>query len=271
MIKVGEDILRRLEELNFAFQMNVIFEGSEDLMGAHLGYSNLLDDAYSNFAQCVGIQPDQVEDFIKGVTDFYKKRDRKPAVYVSPYTNPSNLEETLKEKGFKEKFTEAWIFYDLDKANEKSPEGLTFRKVESDEDAEIFAKTFQKAYSGSSPNEPYGALSPVYLEAFHKSLKVPQNKELIYLVGFLDGEPACTGSLCIKDQVGGLYSLGTDPKFRGKGLGKAMANERLRIAKEKGCKYVFCITEKDSYNEKLYHSWGHETKMIGKGLVLSDE
>lgn len=58
------------------------------------------------------------------------------------------------------------------------------------------------------------------------------------LLGVVDGEPACCGLLFCGAGVAGLIGLGTRPAFRRQGLGSAMQLERLRIAREMGCRYA---------------------------------
>lgn len=58
---------------------------------------------------------------------------------------------------------------------------------------------------------------------------------LTRLLAFVDGEPAATAELVIRDGIGWLSADTTAPRFRGRGLQTALQRRRLELALEAGC------------------------------------
>ena len=82
--------------------------------------------------------------------------------------------------------------------------------------------------------------------------------------------PISIATLCYKDGVGGIYSVGTDPVYRGKGLGSAITRACIRKWKELGGNLLLLQTETGSKVELLYSKLGFNKVFVGKGFVKSE-
>jgi GNAT superfamily N-acetyltransferase len=73
---------------------------------------------------------------------------------------------------------------------------------------------------------------------------------------FVDGEPAGGGMLGIVDGVALLSGSSVLPRFRGKGLQKALIQARLAMAGSKGCDVACASTAPGTASQRSYETCG---------------
>ena len=59
--------------------------------------------------------------------------------------------------------------------------------------------------------------------------------QLLHVLASVDGEPAGCGSVFLDGRIAGLYNIATPEPFRGRGIGTAVTEALLDVARERGC------------------------------------
>jgi GNAT superfamily N-acetyltransferase len=77
-------------------------------------------------------------------------------------------------------------------------------------------------------------------------------------LGFFQGKPAGSCGLVSFDNVGGIFSVGTAPEFRKKGIATALLLKAVADSLTLGNSMLYLITTKGSDAERLYMSLGFE-------------
>ncbi len=75
-------------------------------------------------------------------------------------------------------------------------------------------------------------------------------------LAFVEGEPAGGGMLGIVDGVALLSGDGVPPRFRGRGLQKALVQARLAFARERGCDVACASTAPATASQRSYEACG---------------
>lgn len=220
--------------------------------------SNIITDSFWSYAtHHIGSQ-ETLESFIKTVTERFKSKRRNPCVLINPERDLV-LAAALEQAGFERVYEDAWMFYQGARSiNPPGSADISICRTQAQFD--VFLEVFFSAYSGASPDEPYGALPPEYGLAFQKSFDRRREHGLQHFVLRVDGEPAGVAMLGLEGQVAGFYALGIKPKFRKRGLAQQLTLHRLSVALQHGAKTIFLQTEAGSYNERLFSKFGFSTK-----------
>lgn len=82
----------------------------------------------------------------------------------------------------------------------------------------------------------------------------------IPLLLYYKEKPAATAMIYCGSSVAGIYAMSTKHEFRRLGLGKAIVNECLAIAKESNLNYAVLYASKDG--QQLYESMGFEISQV---------
>ncbi|MBU4337946.1 GNAT family N-acetyltransferase [Patescibacteria group bacterium] len=263
-----EEILEKAENEHYRFQIGCYFSGSEKVQGALLLRSKI-KDSYWNYATKINISEGHPEELISKIADFYKTKNRQPAIYFTPFTKTRNLPELIGKFGFKLKYKDAWMFYESAKPKFEMPESFMIKPVETSEEMKIFTDIFRQSYGGATPDEPYGALPKEYGECIFESFsKQQKDKKVIHYLGILGDKPVGIATLIYFGEFGCIFNVGTIPIHRKKGMGKALTLNAAADSIKSGAKIVFLQTEHGSFNEKYYAKLGFSTKFIGEGFVL---
>jgi len=253
--------MKKIENVHYKVQQGVFFTGHKEIEGAILYWNGKITDYYWNLAGLINAK--QPEELIKEAIKFFKNKKRQPTFYIVPWTKPKNFKEILQKTSFKLAYQDAWQVYDGPQKIDV-PANLEIKEVKTKEDMQIFVDVFNKAFSGA-PGDPYGALPKEYGETVFASFGKKFWKN--YLV-YCNGLPVATGGIAIDGECAGIYSIGTDPKFRKKGFGAAIVNFLTKVALENNCKFIFLQTLKGSTNEKFYNKLGFKTEFTGEGWFL---
>lgn len=258
-----------IEKAHYDFQKGIFFTRSRKIKGAELFYNDKIDDSYWNYAAKVSLKSKSLGAFIKTVVDFYSKKKRAPAVYVTPQTEPIDIVEKLTEEGFSLKYNDAWMIYSKNEPNRiLMPAGLAIEKVSSKPELKSFIKIFEKVY-GLGASGLYSNLSAGYSEVLEESFsKKSKGRTLVHYLAKINGKPVGCASMIFNKKYAALYSLGVIPEFRRKGIAIALAMRRIEDAKKNGIEKIFLQTEEGSENEKLFERWGFRTSFVGRCYVL---
>jgi ribosomal protein S18 acetylase RimI-like enzyme len=271
-MSISTDMANAIEKAHYRNQQGMYFSGMKVIEGAVLLYSDIIDDFFWNYAAQIDITKEKAEKIIQEVTAFYLKKRRQPSVYLTPFSQSKNISKHLENHDFRIELKDAWMVYEKELSLIKEQEDLVIKEVRSNEDMEIFIKVFYEAYGGASEDEPYGELPPTYGEALRLSFeKPPKETSIIHYLGFINGRPVGIGTLISSNGYGGIYNVGTSPKYRRKGIGAAMSLKAIEDSKKEGNIVTYLMTEEGSYVEEFYRRLGFSTKFIGCGYVLLEE
>lgn len=268
MKEFTNEILEEAENMNYKFQTGCYFSGTKKIQGTLLSWSDKIKDPDWNHATNIDVDEASVEELIEQIITFYKKKDRLPAIYFTPFTKPNNLNQTISKLGFKSSYKDVWMFYEKDEPKVTMPENFIIKPVETEEEMKTFVDIFHQAYGGATPEEPYGDLPKEYGESLFDSFTNPQkDKTTIHYLGILDKKPIGIATLIYSGNFGCFYNLGSIPNQRKKGIGKALTFNAISDSIKNNAKIVFLQTEQGSFNEKYFTGLSFSTKFVGEGFV----
>ena len=67
----------------------------------------------------------------------------------------------------------------------------------------------------------------------------------------------------LSEGMAGLYNLGVIAEFRGRGIARTLALQRISDAIDHGAKTLFIQTEPNGVVETMYHRLGFRTEFVG--------
>lgn len=83
-----------------------------------------------------------------------------------------------------------------------------------------------------------------------------QDSHLDLYVVYIDGEVAGNCEFIIKDNYIKIEDFDIYEKYQRKGLGSAMINHFIKVAKENHCDYIYLITDKSDTAKEMYQKLG---------------
>lgn len=224
-------------------------------------FSERITDPYYNFF--APQQSSGIEAFDQ-VADEFTRRNRRPAVYMTPLAREGYSADTWTAWG-----TDAWMTGSTSSLDCDGPSipGLRVSEIGTERREEYIA-VFNAAYSGDDPDDPYGQLEAGYREGLSASFNhaVPGYKKY-YVLGEVDDTPVAVASLFTQGDLAGVYGVGTIPDKRGAGIGAAIMARLARLARSDGTSRVFLQTEADSKVERWYESLGYTEIFRAKYLI----
>lgn len=87
--------------------------------------------------------------------------------------------------------------------------------------------------------------------------RVIDNDDLLFLVGYDDGEAVACGQLVRSGDVAGVYSIAVEESHRRQGIGTAMSWAVLRRARDAGCSVG--VLQSSEMGRPVYEDMGFET------------
>ncbi|MFH1233940.1 MAG: GNAT family N-acetyltransferase [Patescibacteria group bacterium] len=272
MVMLSNKILEEAENLHYKFQTECYFSGFKKNQGVLILWNDKIQDFYWNYATKINISEKFFEELIKKIVAFYKAKNRKPAIYFTPFTNPRKLPKLAGKFGFKSAFKDVWMFYEKTAPKVMMPQNFMIKPVETKKEMKIFVDVFNQSYSGTTSEEPYGTLPKEYgeclLNSFAWQFVQQKDKKVINYLGLFDKKPIGIATLIFSGNLGCIYNVGTIPNYRKKGIGSALTLNAVVDSIKNNAKIVFLQTEKGSFNEKYYTRLGFSAKFIGQGFVL---
>jgi ribosomal protein S18 acetylase RimI-like enzyme len=218
-------------------------------------------DYYSNLAGEFNCCAEEAPAVLEEISRFFSGRDRKTTIYLTPFAKPTELKALLQEQHFQLVYQDAWMYFRGRSKPMSLPQYVTIDTVHDPAMMQIFVDTFNRAYSGTDPREPYGQAPPEWGETLLSSFgKELAGRSVDYYLLFEQGQPASVLlSSCLR-AFGGIYSVGTAPEFRGKGYASMLTLHAAHQLIQRGQREIFLQTEKSSYNERLYSKLGFVTE-----------
>lgn len=162
--------------------------------------------------------------------------------------------------------TESWMTRDLANAPAKaeSDKGVEIQVL--DQPDEEMCKVFTQAYGEESDDDAgYSGLPPAYTEAYMAQLPEWPTRALHTKITY-QGRCCAIASALLRDDIVGIYSVGTSPNARRRGFG-SLATEAALEAAQTGSQGVVRTavlqTEADSVVETMYAKMGFQRQFLG--------
>lgn len=202
------------------------------------------------------------ESELSEVERYYQSVQRKSTIYFENTPDLNSFKDFLKERGYSQSFEDSWMFYNKDDVTIDNPGNV--KKVESEEDLQIFLRIFDQCYQNDDPQNPYGELGD-YLKVIEQVWLNHHNDGIECFV-FYDGEnPVAVATLNNFEGIGYISNVGSLRSARGKGFGKLATLYCIQLSMKNGNKIHCLATEENTYPNDFYKRLGFKTKFTAVG------
>ncbi len=172
------------------------------------------------------------QEEIAALIAFFEERGERASVAVCPYADPS-LRRWLAEYGFVATDFETVLYQPLDGeraegggvAEGGADGGPEVRLASTIAEREVWATLEARGFTDDAADEA----------GFILARAIALRTDSLPFIGYLDGEPAGTGMLVIKDGIAMFNGDSTLPAMRGRGVQSALLAHRLHYARKAGC------------------------------------
>lgn len=193
-----------------------------------------VDSDYLNRTLGVGTIADATPSLLDRIERHYARAGRSARLAIATgYVSPATM-RALERRGYvadPEHHTELVYVYDRPRPP-SLPEidGLTIERVKR-RDARLYARIGEESFHERGPT-------------FAKIIEaiVRGRRDVRAYLGLVDGEPAATGMLLDAGAVCALGNGSVRPRFRGRGIQRAMIAHRIRAGWERGFRVFFAET-----------------------------
>ena len=245
----------KIESMLYTCQLGMYFSNIEQLDNGFIVYSNTVESPSWNFF--TGFCAKTIQEF-KSCTskaiDFFASINRKFVLVLGPSVKISKVVKQYIQDNFINFENNVVLFTKKFVINKPILTDYTFRKIENKKERDFFVDVFRTSKLQTGHNDVYPPLPEYFFKALYNSFDYNGDWLFNHFVSEYQNAPIGMVTACIKGKYCGLYGGGTFLKHRGKGVFTNLLNYVQTYSKQIGCKYFFGITEKDSYNEKLYNS-----------------
>jgi len=151
--------------------------------------------------------------------------------WTGPASSPNQLGKILQKQGFEHSEDNPGMAIDLLSLDTSTsvPASLTFERVKDAESARMSGEILNKSFG--APDFFGGAFADFYM-----SVGFDEDAPLQNYLGYWKGIPVACSSVFYGAGVAGIYSVGTIPEGRRKGIGKQITLLPLKKARERGCR-----------------------------------
>ncbi|HUW48430.1 MAG TPA: GNAT family N-acetyltransferase [Patescibacteria group bacterium] len=240
------DVSRQVEE--HLQSLHCFVNDVKDIGQAILCSNRRVPSTNYNHAFRISVTEAGADRLIADVVKYYESIGLKPCFVVSPTTRPPTFANSLMKAGFEPILAEDIMVY-----RGKS------RDFKLDPDVKVAVND--------------GGLLDVWTDVSMKGFGVPMilRDALISMyekasryegtesyLGYFQGKPAGICGLVSINNVGGIFTVGTDPEHRRKGVATALLHRAIADSLTMGNTLLYLITTSGSDAERLYTSLGFE-------------
>jgi hypothetical protein len=184
--------------------------------------------SHVNQAAGLGFAGEVAPQDIERLEEFFSWHAVRPVILASPLAHPS-LFHGLAERGYRVAAFENTLVRPLF-PGEQLPEpdpAIEIRPALTAEERAAYARTIVDGFTapGKQATEGERLLGRVASMRKHAAL----------MLAYVDGEPAGTGELTVRDGLGWLNGDTTLPRFRRLGVQQSLQRARLALARDAGC------------------------------------
>lgn len=246
---------------NFSFlqkyqrlQYKVMFDQIIDSGFAQLGYCEVYDSPFWNLALTNKVLAvGELQQIEKIFVDF----KRRPAVYFINSPKLQKLKDFLTNRDYQKDYEDSWMFYQKEVENLDGFDQI--KKVENEDDLNIFLDTFDHCYIEDDPQNPYGELGDYLIVAKNSWYQHHSTNRLKYFIAYKDDHPVAVATLNNYEGVGYISNVGSLKEVRGEGFGKLVTLYCVYQSQKRGNKIHCLATEEGTYPNKFYTGIGFKT------------
>ncbi len=240
------NICRQIEE--HLLSLHSLVNDVKDIGHAILCSNRRIPFTNYNHAFRVNVTESEVDKLIADVVRYYKSMGVKPCFVVSPATRPRTFANSLLRAYFRPVLEEDAMVYRGESRN-----------FTADPDVNIVAndRSLLDVWTDVSM-KGFGVpvvLRDALLDMYGKASQYKGTKSYL---GYFQGKPAGVCGLVSFNDVGGIFTVGTAPEHRRKGVATALLHEAIADSLRIGNNLLYLITLKGSDAEKLYLSLGFQ-------------
>jgi GNAT superfamily N-acetyltransferase len=196
------------------------------------------------------LAPEKVEKTVAYLMAKARRRSIPVQWYITPDTRPTDLGKYLASRGFTTYGDGAGMAIDLPamKSARRQPDNLNIIEVT---DRATLKTWCQIAMAGFGA--PAGAENNLY-DFYSRDMDIKQ--PVRFYLGLLNSNPVATSMVYFGAGVAGLYYIATLPEARNRGIGSAMTEKPLTVAREMG--YRLGTLQASKMGEPVYRRMGFE-------------
>ncbi|MCL6578574.1 MAG: GNAT family N-acetyltransferase [Candidatus Bathyarchaeota archaeon] len=241
-----ENMCRRIEE--HLLSLHSLVNNVKDIGYATLCSNRRIPITAYNQAYRVNVTESEAQKLITDVIGYYKSMGVNPCFVVSPATRPSTFANSLLDAGFKLVLEEDAMVHEGESKNFR---GVPDVNVVSSDGSLLDVWTDVNMKGFGIPV----VLRDAFLDMFEKAIQYKGTKSYL---GYFQGKPAGVCGLVSFNNVGGIFSVGTAPEYRNKGVATALLQKAIADSLTMGNSLLYLITTKGSDAERLYTSLGFQ-------------
>ncbi len=241
-----ENICRQIE--GHLFSLQSLVNDVKDIGHATLCSNRRIPFTGYNHAFRVNVTESEADKLIAEVVRYYTSIGVNPCFVVSPATRPHTFANSLLSAGFKPVLEENAMVYRGD--SKKSRAGPDVNIAANDRSLlGVWVDVSMKGFG--VPVVLRDALLDMYGKA-------SQHRGTKSYLGYFQGKSAGVCGLVSFNNVGGIFTVGTAPEYRNKGVATALLLEAIADSLRIGNNLLYLITTKGSDAERLYTSLGFQ-------------
>jgi len=230
------------------YSLHCLVNDVKDIGHAILCSNGGIPTANLNHAFRVNVTKSEADRLIADVVRYYQSMEVKPCFVVSPSTRPQNFANSLLRADFKPVLEESDMVYRGEgKSFEVGPDVNVV--VVDGSMLDVWTDVHMKAFGVSV------VLRGALLDMYGKAIQYKGTKAYL---GYFQGKPAGVCGLVSFNHVGGIFTVGTAPEHRRKGVATALLQKAIADSLSIGNNLLYLITTKGSDAERLYKSLGFQ-------------
>ena len=192
----------------------------------------------------------EVRSLIEDRTRRIAALGQQPAIWLDAFCRPANLGEILIEMGFTPTSTSYILWANPGDIRVRADSDLEMSQVVGGLGLLSWVETYCDAFG--EENKPYEVGRWRIARDRHGSTR---SSDLQFLLATLDNNPVTTAQLITTHGVGGIYSVGTHPNYRGRGFASALITRVAMMAVGRGLPVVYLTTTKME-NKEFFQNLG---------------
>ncbi|AKU90942.1 acetyltransferase, GNAT family [Vulgatibacter incomptus] len=206
---------------------------AESIAGGIMSFDGV--GSWANLAVGLGLDGPVEADELDRLVRFYADRGVEPRIEICPFVDESLL-RGLADRGFTVRDFENLLVRDLRGGAlpqaDGGPDRLEIARVDPSNEAQV--RTFiDVSTSGFRPEGE--ALAEPLLSLTRGMVSSPSNRCFLALY---EGEPAGGGAVGVSGSIGALFGTSVLPRYRRRGIQRALILRRLQQARDEGCTHA---------------------------------